>query len=177
MVSDLRLTVREVVPSRSEVTQPPRLPGDAVLVERGKPRWLLLCCPCGCGDQIPINLDSRAGPAWRLYRHPKSGLSVFPSVWRDTDCGSHFIIWRDRIFLFGRSYEDEDSTPWFQNKSDLIDAVSAQMPTTRLVSYVEIADALLEIPWDVLDICRLLVRRGVAREGAGQQRGLFGRIS
>src|SRR6267378_4236509 len=75
-------------------------PGDAVLIERGTPRWLLLACPCGCGAELPINLDRRAGKAWRVYKHGTTTLSVYPSVWRDTDCGSHFIIWRGNILLF-----------------------------------------------------------------------------
>jgi len=28
-------------------------------------------------------------------------LTLFPSVWRDTGCQSHFNIWRDRILIFG----------------------------------------------------------------------------
>lgn len=67
-------------------------PGDAVLITRGQPRWLLLRCPCGCGEEMPVNLDARAGKAWRLYRRPHSGLTLFPSVWRDTGCESHFVI-------------------------------------------------------------------------------------
>jgi len=33
-------------------------PGDAVLIERGAPRWLLLAR--GCGTELPINLDTHA---------------------------------------------------------------------------------------------------------------------
>jgi hypothetical protein len=172
MASDLQLTIKDIVNSRGEVDRQLRSPGDAVLVERGTPRWLVLSCPCGCGDHIPINLDRRAGPAWRLYKHPRSGLSLYPSVWRDTDCGSHFIIWRDKIFLFGTGHRDDDLTS-FRCSQDLIDAVYSRMVQTRLVSYVDIADELAEIPWDVLDVCRHLVRAGRVREGRGRQRGMF----
>jgi len=27
-------------------------PGDAVLIKRGAPRWLLLARPCGCGTEL-----------------------------------------------------------------------------------------------------------------------------
>jgi hypothetical protein len=174
MASDLRMTIKEVVGSRREVNRQLQSPGDAVLVERGMPRWLVLRCPCGCGDDIPINLDRRAGPAWRLYKHPKSGLSLYPSVWRDTDCGSHFVIWRDRIFLFGRGRGDDDLIS-AQSSRDLIDTVYARIPQINPISYVDIADELVEIPWDVLDVCRLLVRAGRVREGRGKQRGMFKR--
>src|SRR2546423_11983638 len=67
----------------------PRLqaPGDAVVVERGKPRLLILRCPCGCGDDLLVNLDRRAGKAWYLYGRRK-GLRLYSSYLRDDRCGS-----------------------------------------------------------------------------------------
>ena len=172
-----KLELRNVVQSRADASSYLRLPGDAVLIERGRPRWLLLLCPCGCGEEIPINLDSRAGAAWRLYRNPKLGISVYPSVWRDTGCESHFIIWRNAILLF--SSEDED----FWLSPDRVDEIAAlvplvleQLPERGLVAYVDVADALGEVPWDVLNACRRLVRSGAVKEGAGKQRGTFGRV-
>src|ERR1041385_2821383 len=73
-----------------------QVPGDAVIVERGKPRLLILRCPCGCGDNLLINLDRRVGKAWHLYQRRKR-LTLFPSYWRDDGCGSHFILWDDDI--------------------------------------------------------------------------------
>jgi hypothetical protein len=58
-----KLTLKGVVRSRRETAGLLKSPGDAILVERGTPRWLLLLCPCGCGAELPINLDSRTGPA------------------------------------------------------------------------------------------------------------------
>src|SRR5438309_1731714 len=94
-----RLQFRGTVSSRSESSGMLRAPGDAVLVKRGRPRVLLLMCPCGCGEELAILLDDRAGPAWRFYLRGGS-ITVFPSVWRDTGCESHFILWKDRIYLF-----------------------------------------------------------------------------
>jgi hypothetical protein len=50
-------------------------------------------------------------------------------------------------------------------------------PHGRFVSYVEVADTLQEIPWDVQEACRDLVRSGVLVEGRGEQRGAFSRRS
>src|SRR6266478_332599 len=97
-----------VVPTRGEASAYLKAPGDAVIVERGRPRLLMLSCPCGCGEELPINLDARAGPAWRLYRNRRTGMSLFPSVWRESGCESHFVVWGDKIFLFGQYEEDED---------------------------------------------------------------------
>lgn len=51
--------------------------------------------------------------------------------------------------------------------------VLAAWPSGRLVSYVEVADGLGEIPWDVQEACRHLVQGGDLVEGIGEQRGSF----
>ena len=144
-----------------------------MLITRGKPRWLLLRCPCGCDEEIPVNVDARAGKAWRLYRGVATGLTLFPSVWRDTGCESHFVIWRDRILLFGH-YSASGSSPRDSlDLGTLRRRVLEAWPAVRLVSYVEVADALQEIPWDVQEACRDLVRIGTLVEGGNNQQGMF----
>jgi hypothetical protein len=165
-----------VVSTRAEASGVLKAPGDAVLIERGRPRLFLLSCPCGCGEEFPINLDARAGPAWRLYGGARTALSLFPSVWRESGCESHFIIWRNRILLFGHYDEDIDSSPQVDATATLNDAVREQLPDVGLITFSEIAETLGEVPWDVLMVCRQLVRKGLAREGKGKQRGSFGRV-
>jgi hypothetical protein len=147
----------------------------------------LLSCPCGCGEEFPINLDSRAGPAWRLYLDPRAGsgwrfyekrptgLSLFPSVWRESGCRSHYIIWRNNIYLFGRYEDDFDNAEQPDETGSLTDAVRERLPEKALAPFAEIADALNAVPWDVLMVCRRLVRMGIAREGKEKERGRFGR--
>lgn len=171
----LTLHLKGTVQSRSEAAGLLKLPGDAVLIERGRPRWLLILCPCGCGDEFPINLDPRADKAWRLYKDKRNGLTLFPSVWRDSDCSSHYVIWRNRILMFGR-YVDEFDDASQTDEIKLTEAVLDYLPITGLVDFTEIADSLNEIPWDVLMICRHLTQKGLAREGSDKQRGSFGRI-
>ena len=71
-------------------------PGDSVAVVRGRPRSFVMACPDGCGERLTINLDQRSGLAWRLYETSR-GVTLFPSVWRDSGCRSHFIVWHDTI--------------------------------------------------------------------------------
>lgn len=170
-----RLNLKKVVQNRAEAAGWLTAPGDAVLIERGTPRWLLLSCPCGCGAELPINLDRRAGKAWRLFKHGQRALSVYPSVWRDTDCESHFIIWRGNILLFGEREEDFEAAALSDELQPLTQAVLERMPPRGLVSYADLADALQSDPWDVLDACRGLCRRGLLTEGAGKERGQFRR--
>jgi len=168
--------LKRTVQNRAEAAGILRSPGEGVLIERGRPRWLLLACPCGCGEEIPINLDKQAGKAWRLYRDERHGISLYPSVWRDTHCGSHFIIWRDRILLFRDDYDGDASPERQEEIKALTAAVLERLPTSGFVSYVDVADELGEVPWDVLQVCRALVRVGRAREGNGPERGAFAQV-
>ena len=72
-------------------------PGDAVLVERGIPRSLVMRCPDGCGETLTINLDRRAGKAWRMNAEKNATLSLYPSVWKADGCRSHFVVRQSRI--------------------------------------------------------------------------------
>lgn len=186
MSSSKALRLLGTVGSRGEAGTLLRAAGDAVLVERGRPRLLVLRCPCGCGEDFPINLDPRAGPAWRLYRAPaqRYGLragpgfldastSLFPSVWRESGCRSHYVIWRDRILLFSGGDEELDQTP--DHGKALEEAAYAELRTNELRPFAQIAEALKQIPWDVLVACRSLVRSDRAIEGTSQQRGCFRR--
>jgi len=106
-------------------------------------------------------------------------MSLFPSVWRESGCESHFVIWRDKIFLFGQYHEDEDimeaSSAQTEGSASFSDSVRGQL-SDQLVPFARIAENLDAVPWDVLTVCRQLVRAGFAREGKGKQRGNFGRV-
>ena len=172
----LPLRLRATVARLGEAHQHLRAAGDAVLVDRGGPRWLMLSCPCGCGEEFPINLDPRAGPAWALYQTRKTGISVFPSVWREGGCESHYIIWRGKILLFGKT-DDELETDIADNEiSSLSDAVLGALEYERFSSFSDVAKKLDAVPWDVLTVCRRLVRQGLAIEGRARQAGSFCRI-
>lgn len=168
------LRFRGIVESRQQASELLQQPGDAVLVKRGRPRMLLLSCPCGCGDQFPVNLDPKAGPAWHLYVNTRHGLSLYPSVWRTSDCKSHYVIWRDKIWLSDR-YDDEfDFWLSSDDNGNLTDAVRTVLPRNGVLDFFEIAKTLEAIPWDVLIVCRHLVKSGEAIEGKGKDRGCFG---
>lgn len=169
-----KIRFRGTVARLSDASAHLELPGDTILVERERPRLLMISCPCGCGELFPINLDPRVGPAWRLYTDPRRGVSLYPSVWRESGCESHYVIWRNRIYLFGR-YEDELDSASTDELSKLVELVMDRLPTEGLLSFYDIAESLNAIPWDVLTVCRRLVRTRVAREGKGKQRGSFGR--
>jgi Family of unknown function (DUF6527) len=170
-----QVKLKRTVASRADAGGLLCSPGDAVLIERGVPRWLLIACPCGCGEEFPINLDDRAGPAWHIYRSPKDELSIFPSVWRDSGCKSHYIVWRNHVYLFGDYYDSLDDFRGYPGNEDLNRKVLDALSSEGHIHFAKLADDLAEIPWDVLAACRTLVRRGLATEGVADEQGAFSR--
>lgn len=142
--------------------------GEGVIVERaGKQRQLVLQCPDGCGEVLSINLDRSVGPAWRLY-HRRGAWSLYPSIDRPTGCQSHFILSNKRIIWcdWWDWYDEEDL-------EEQIEVVRPYLRQDHFTDFVQIAGAIDAIPWDVLVACRALVRRGIAEEGSGRDRGAF----
>lgn len=162
-----RIQFKGEVVQRHEADHLLSFPGDAALVRRGVLRSMVIACPDGCGEQLTINLDSRSGPAWRYYGSC-SDVTLFPSVWRNTGCRSHFIVWQSRIYWCDGS--DELEVPM----ADVVEQVRSVLHD-RLQNYVDIAERLRLVPWAVLSACRRLCRRGFAVEGIGERKGCFKR--
>jgi uncharacterized protein DUF6527 len=93
-------------------------PGVLVLVMPGeRPKSLKFLCPCGCGDTVSINLMRESGKAWRIEYEPNLGLSLWPSVWLDVGCCSHFILRRNKArLLVGRmpKMSPEELERWWE---------------------------------------------------------------
>ena len=168
-----KVSLRGKVQQRDLAATLLRFPGDAVLVERGKPRLLILRCPCGCGDDLLINLDRRSGAAWYLYRSRK-GLSLYPSYWRKDGCGSHFILWNNQIY-WCLGWESDESDSWHVS-ADIEEKVYAVLPDDWFVNYEQVAEQLELIPWEVLQACRQLVEKGKAISDVWPRRGMYRRI-
>lgn len=166
-----RITLKGTFSTRDEAAALLPHPGDAAFVHRGVPRMLLLNCPCGCGDILVINLDRRAGSAWRFYQRDER-FTLYPSYWRDTKCKSHFILWNNQIFWCDW---DEDAAFWI-GTSQIEQQVVAKLPSTW-VSYDEIAGQLGELPWDVLQACHALVKQRRAEMHPNRRLGQFRRLT
>jgi hypothetical protein len=70
----------------------------ALVGTRGAYKWALLRCPCGCGEQIALNLMKAYQPVWEIQIAEPRLVSISPSV-HATKCGAHFwlrentVIW------------------------------------------------------------------------------------
>ena len=67
----------------------------------------------------------------------------------------------------------DTDTPNEVKSEELLAAVERALPESGFSKFVDIADQLNEIPWDILSACRELVRRERAVEGRDKQKASF----
>lgn len=142
-------------------------PEDCVLVMRGVDRELVMKCPDGCGDTLTVNLDPRTGPAWEVYVR-KNAVSLYPSVWRETGCESHFMLINNHIYGFGFSSVDE-----IDLAGEFVQLVLEQFKDRKKHSYYQIAHHLNEMPWDVYLACERLVKAKLLEKARGKDKGIY----
>ena len=166
----LRKAIKKgVVSSIAYVAPLLRNPGDFVVVRRDVDRNFVMLCPDGCGERIVLNLDARSGKAWRLYEK-RARTTLYPSVWRDTGCRSHFILWNDVLLGLDDSYVSSSEIG-----SRLIQDVFLALACDRYLHFADVAELLGETPWDVLEACRQLVAENRVIGRAAQRLGTFKR--
>jgi len=145
--------------------------GDIARVVRGRTRSIVIRCPDGCGETLVINLDERAGKAWQLIERTGT-VTLFPSVWKENGCKSHFVLWRDRLLWCDR-FEDGNVEPPYDRALEAPVFAETSEAVSRTAQ--EIAIALDEIPWEVARVLRTLARWGVVDEDKGKARGFYRR--
>jgi len=143
--------------------------GDFVIVKRIVLRSIVMKCPCGCGDDLVINLDPRVDKTWQLYSKNKK-FTIYPSIWRDNRCESHFIIWNSKIY-------------WCDYESLWEDSFDDDRLSKRILKFLknnpgfypfhDIAQKIGEIPWGVLEASRKLVKNNFLIEGEKNSKGSF----
>lgn len=84
-------------------------PGTIHIVGEPRRAWALVFkCPCGCGDDIWLNLLKGHTQQWR-YRVKHNKVTIRPSINRVVGCRSHFIITKGEIEWCKDFYtEDEE---------------------------------------------------------------------
>jgi len=168
-----RAHFKGIAPSHREASALVSQPGDVAIVKRGNFRCVVMRCPDSCGEIITLNLDPRTDKAWRIYKS-KRGLTLFPSVWRDTGCQSHFVLW-DNVISWVDVFEievEEDT----EESQQLMERVWATLKPDAFTGFEQIADSLDEIPWAVLDACRHLVKEQRAVAGSGTMKTSFKKV-
>ncbi len=68
------------------------------LVGENKQFWqAAMLCPCNCGDLIQLTLDTKGKPRWQVYLNKKSKPTLHPSVHRNVNCRSHYILREGKV--------------------------------------------------------------------------------
>jgi Family of unknown function (DUF6527) len=83
------------------VSELPETLSDDILYIEGNEKlndywYALLICPCGCQENIMLNLMDDAKPYWKVSIN-KSDFSISPSIWRTKNCKSHFWLKNRKI--------------------------------------------------------------------------------
>lgn len=65
---------------------------------RQRIKWSMMTCPCGCGDSITLSLQAIHKPHWSLSETESLRPTLYPSIWRDVGCLSHFWVRDGRVF-------------------------------------------------------------------------------
>ena len=101
-------------------------------------------------------------------------MTLFPSVWREGGCRSHFIVWRGHILWCDR-FEDGNREPLYDAslEATVLDAMDRATPR----SVAEMADAIDELVWDVNRVAGRLVQHGLARTWKADGGWVFVRIA
>lgn len=75
--------------------------GTLYVLGEGHHRWsVALQCPCRCRAVIQLNLLPDAEPRWSLTTDRDGSVTLYPSIWRQKGCRSHFFIRKGRIEWF-----------------------------------------------------------------------------
>ena len=62
------------------------------VIYKGAPHWSLFRCPCGCDDVISLPMQPPHNPRWQLEKSASGLPTLFPSIWRNKGCMSHFWV-------------------------------------------------------------------------------------
>jgi hypothetical protein len=164
-----RIKDRGTVTHRHDADDLLKDPGDFVLVSRGVDRAAVMKCPDGCGEVVVANLDARTGKAWKFYRKNRQ-ISLYPSIWRDTGCKSHFILWNHTIWWCDAFERQAEVTP---DDPESLKVRLEKVLTKDWTHYTDIALALDEVPWNVEWICEELSSLGKLVERSSHPKGYF----
>jgi len=63
-----------------------------IVQDGNEPELLAFKCPCGCDADIILNLLKDASPRWSYELNDKGTIEIYPSVWRNVGCKSHFFV-------------------------------------------------------------------------------------
>ncbi|MBA4409721.1 MAG: hypothetical protein C0397_09910 [Odoribacter sp.] len=67
------------------------------IVYKGKSYWAIFRCPCGCENIISLPLQNTHNPFWEISHSIDNRPTLYPSIWQNEGCLSHFWIEAGKI--------------------------------------------------------------------------------
>jgi hypothetical protein len=108
------LTVVDKTPSNVAVSTKAFI----VVIYRNQPIWALFRCPCGCGTVISLSLQKVHTPHWTAEKTSAGRPTIYPSIWQNKGCYSHFWIKDGRVYwCHNTGIEPWVAEPSFYSKS------------------------------------------------------------
>lgn len=95
---------------------PASLPERTIIIAReGQDLWSAgMICPCGCGRTIELMLLPGVKPRWDLQVDDANRPTLWPSVWANNGCKSHFWLRRGEVEWCRDGGEDCSEAPALQ---------------------------------------------------------------
>lgn len=90
------------------------------VIYRNQSYWAIFNCPCGCKNVISLPLQKNHNPHWRLEHSFEGKPTLYPSVWQNKGCMSHFWVVNGKIEWCGNTGVE----PWivesnyYENQKD-----------------------------------------------------------
>ena len=82
------ITIKEKIPEDTQVEDKDFIE----IIYKGQSFWSIFKCPCGCGNVISLPLKETHDPHWKLKRSVNGRPTLYPSVWQNKGCCSHFWV-------------------------------------------------------------------------------------
>lgn len=70
--------------------------------------WALFKCPCGCGQVISLSVQKVHPKSWSVKKSRGGRPILYPSVWQNIGCWSHFWINDGKVYWFSST----GTSPW-----------------------------------------------------------------
>jgi len=103
------LLVMDKTPSNDSVEE-----GKFILViYKRMHHWALFRCPCGCGHVISLSLQKIQRPNWSVQKSKNGRPTLYPSVWQNQGCHSHFWIADGVVFWCGSTGKNPHSSDYY----------------------------------------------------------------
>jgi hypothetical protein len=86
-------------------------PGRLYVLGKDASLWAIaMQCPCGCGENLRLNLIPGARSYWQVTRHLDGTVSLYPEIRRQDGCRSHFFVRRSRVYWWDKETVDARSS-------------------------------------------------------------------